>query len=70
MPGARTGLASRPDFAIFCDKAFQQVGVFIVDDDIMVSTKLANPRVGKETPSASAGWPTSLAALPFSILKW
>jgi hypothetical protein len=50
---ARPGLAAGTDLSVFGYVVFHQFDVFIIDNDILVRTKLTHPRPGIKTPATA-----------------
>jgi hypothetical protein len=50
--GAGSGLAARPDFAVFADEAAQQVGLLEIDHCSAIGTELANAGAGIIPPAS------------------
>jgi hypothetical protein len=48
MPGARAGLAARPDLAVFGDILPKQVGLLVINSQSLVCAELTKFGLGKE----------------------
>src|SRR5512138_756945 len=70
VPGAGARLAARADLAIFGDVLAQQVGLFVIDHQGLICTKLTEFGLGKEAAFAAAFWPGRCSSFFHLVLQF